>query len=297
MTVGPIIFGHPTARGQLVEHGEVVTFRTSERTTGSTWWRESRTGPKQGDVQVELIGPADAVEDDLAEYAELSGFESWQAWRDAIVDVHGGETSGYLYWATTDAKEANRLGTINRWDAPEGEWAADYPWTRYRGPPPWPVPGGWVFEDPEGGGWWTYYGELGVGHYDDNKIRDELRDDDSVDNPHDLVEEARGARAYLEVETANPDEVSLRNPEDEKLEWSLKIDDTRVFRRVEPDRPDLMAAVAEALDAYHEDELDERVDAIVPSSGRKPDDVREQETIEEREEQNRALGEYSGSDA
>ena len=40
--VGPNVFADETARGQLVEHGEVVTFRASERTTGDTWWRTSR---------------------------------------------------------------------------------------------------------------------------------------------------------------------------------------------------------------------------------------------------------------
>lgn len=39
--VGPIIFSDPTARNLLLDHGEVVTFRTSRRTVDETWWRES----------------------------------------------------------------------------------------------------------------------------------------------------------------------------------------------------------------------------------------------------------------
>jgi len=56
---GPIIFANETARGQLEEEGEVVTFRRSERTTGKTWYRYSRTGPKQGDVLVEKLRVVD----------------------------------------------------------------------------------------------------------------------------------------------------------------------------------------------------------------------------------------------
>lgn len=99
--VGPIIFGDETARGQLVEHGDVVTFRMSERTTGDTWWRTSRTGPKEGDVHVAEIGPADPSEsDDLEPYADVSGFESIDAWQQAIADLNGGLEDGYLYRAT-----------------------------------------------------------------------------------------------------------------------------------------------------------------------------------------------------
>lgn len=97
--VGPIIFGHPTARGQLVDHGEVVTFRASERTTGETWWRETRTGPKRGDVTVERIGTAETVLD-LMDHAELSGFESVGDWQNAIREVHGDDVTGVLYRVT-----------------------------------------------------------------------------------------------------------------------------------------------------------------------------------------------------
>jgi hypothetical protein len=193
----------------------------------------------------------------------------------------------------TEQKEKHRLGTINRWDAPDGDWAAEHDWTRYRGPDPWPVPGGWVFKDPEEGGWWQYFGDAGVGHDDSNSILDELKDDSSVGDPHNALDEERGELAFLEVKTANPDEVSLRNPEDEQLKWTLKIGDIQVFRRVEPEWSDLMAAVAEALAVYHEDELDERVDEIVPTSGRKPADIRKQEQLEQRKESNKSLGDFS----
>jgi len=74
-----------------------------------------------------------------------------------------------------EQKEQHRLGTINRWDVPDGTWATKYDWTRYRGPSPWPVPSGWVFKDPEGGGWWEYFGEAGVGHPRDDDIFEALK--------------------------------------------------------------------------------------------------------------------------
>ena len=192
----------------------------------------------------------------------------------------------------TKQKEAHRLGTINRWDPPEGDWAAEYDWTRYRGPDPWPVPGGWLFKDPEDGGWWQFFGDAGVGHWDSHDLLDELKDDPSVEDASAALDEHRGEYAHLHVETANPDEVSIRNPEDEKLEWTLEVAGKQVFRRVEPDRSDLMAAVAEALAAFHEGDLDERAAEIVPTSGRKPDDIQEQEELERRQEENESLDEF-----
>ena len=192
----------------------------------------------------------------------------------------------------TEQKEEHRLGTINRWDPPEGDWAAAVDWTRYRGPAPWPVPGGWVFKDPEGGGWWEYFGDDGVGHASDDDVYDAFAAGE-WDDPMQEVNDARECTAYLSTETANPDEVSIRNPEDEKLEWTLEIDGEQVFRRVDPDRPDLMGAVAQALHAYHTGDLDDNRDDIVPSSGEKPADVRKRESLEQRKEKNQSLGDYS----
>lgn len=101
-TVGPIIFADRTARSQLLSDNEVVTFRRSSRTTGDTWWRESRLGPKQGDVRVEEIGevdPSDPTE--LEEYREVSGFETVSGWQAAMRELNGGlPDSGYLYRVT-----------------------------------------------------------------------------------------------------------------------------------------------------------------------------------------------------
>ena len=95
---GPILFSDETARAQLVNHGEAVTFRASQRTTGDTWWRETRTGTKEGDVHVEEIGPADPSDpDDLRDHRPVSGFESVEDWRAAIRELNGELSSGYLY--------------------------------------------------------------------------------------------------------------------------------------------------------------------------------------------------------
>lgn len=111
--VGPIIFADETARTQLVEEGEVITFRTDERTTGDTWWRESRTGEKRGDVTVEKIRVVDPCDPfDLTAAVDLSGFGSVQDWQSAIESLNGGEMPdvGILYRARstdTDGVEVN----------------------------------------------------------------------------------------------------------------------------------------------------------------------------------------------
>lgn len=108
--VGPIIFGDGTARAQLEEVGVVVTFRPYERTTGETWWRESRTGPKRGDVLVEELRPVDPRDPfDLAPAQHLSGFDSVTDWMEAIEDLHGELPEvGVLYRVTArnDSKDA-----------------------------------------------------------------------------------------------------------------------------------------------------------------------------------------------
>lgn len=98
-TVGPIIFSDGTARSQLLENGEVVTFRKASRTTGETWWRESRLGPKQGNVVVEEIGTVDPTRsEELAEYRDLSGFETVEDWQQAIQNLNGSlPEEGVLY--------------------------------------------------------------------------------------------------------------------------------------------------------------------------------------------------------
>jgi hypothetical protein len=88
------------AREQLVEHGAVVTFRTRDRTTGETWWRESRNGRKRGDCTVKKIGAVTFGEtrQPLFDHVGLSGFASVDAWLAAIGALHGGVPDrGWLF--------------------------------------------------------------------------------------------------------------------------------------------------------------------------------------------------------
>jgi len=59
---------------------------------------------------------------------------------------------------------------------------------------------------------------------------------------------------------------------------------------------DIMAAVAEALQAYHDGELEERIDEITPTSGSKPEDILKQENVERRQEENKSLTEFTTQD-
>lgn len=102
-TVGPIIFANETARTQLETEEYVVTFRANKRTTGDTWWRESRTGPKRGDCRVEFVDECDPrTPATLGCYVAHSGFESIEAWQEAIGGLNGEvPETGYLYAVTT----------------------------------------------------------------------------------------------------------------------------------------------------------------------------------------------------
>jgi hypothetical protein len=97
--VGPIIFSNEQARSQLLEEGEVYTFRANKRTTGETWARASRTGPKIADVVVEEVCaiPAPRPADLQDEWAAKSGFGSRSAWWEAIEELHGTPQSGVVY--------------------------------------------------------------------------------------------------------------------------------------------------------------------------------------------------------
>lgn len=99
--VGPIVFSNPKARAQLIEEGEVITFRAGDRTTGKTWWRESRTGKKEGDCTVEEIEACTPYDESLRPHWEKSGFDSVMDWQEAINDYHGKLPEGHLYRVTS----------------------------------------------------------------------------------------------------------------------------------------------------------------------------------------------------
>ena len=101
--VGPVIFAHRIARGQLQSVGEVITYRAGadHRTTGRTHARWKRTGTKQLDVEITHLTRCNAVLDNriLAAARPLSGFESVREWKEAIKEMNGGTwpREGHLY--------------------------------------------------------------------------------------------------------------------------------------------------------------------------------------------------------
>lgn len=103
---GPITFSHPVAREQLESEGVVVTFRSSKRTTGDTWWRSERLGEKEGDVTVTWMGRVTPTPADVARFAPLSGFATPCDWVDAINEINGDVTAGHLYRVETRGPDA-----------------------------------------------------------------------------------------------------------------------------------------------------------------------------------------------
>lgn len=123
--VGPIVFSNPVARRQLVEEGEVVTFRGSERTRGATHWRKKRTGKKQGDCVVMLEDRVVLDETTLAPYQEESGFDSVGDWMDAINDLHGANrgSEGNLYRVRRVSTDGGTSESGTKYSIPD-----DYEW-------------------------------------------------------------------------------------------------------------------------------------------------------------------------
>ena len=98
--VGPVLFTREEPRAYLEQHGEVFTFRTSDRTTGGTHVRYERTGKKQHDCTIQKWG--DVAGEDLDRHldllAEAAGFADGNEWREAIREIHGDvPDSGYIY--------------------------------------------------------------------------------------------------------------------------------------------------------------------------------------------------------
>ena len=104
--VGPIVFAIEQPRKQLIEHGEVVTFRPRKRTTGETWARWERTGLKKMDVRVEQLCVTSLERKQLFPYVTVSGFNHVTEWLDVIRDLYGELPEvGYLYRVTVRETE------------------------------------------------------------------------------------------------------------------------------------------------------------------------------------------------
>ena len=102
--VGPIIFGNPTARKQFLDNGEVYTFRTSDRTTGDTWARATRTGEKlvddlrqQGHSWQDVFDKMNAVFTAVDQAAFAEHFELVPEWSVAVRVSDPNTPSGERY--------------------------------------------------------------------------------------------------------------------------------------------------------------------------------------------------------
>jgi thiamine pyrophosphokinase len=180
-----------------------------------------------------------------------------------------------------DTTEANARDIAGIFDRPDAEWTAEYPWTRYRGPDPWPCPGAWLLTEPEGlYVRWIRYPEVGIDHGTTSTVDTEVLDYGAVDDH-------RAEEAWLIGDDIAD---SIR---EETIKWTLEVDNTEVFARVEPAWDDLMAAVAEALRRF---EADEEWAAVEPESGRLPPEQRRQRELEQRKASNQSLGEFGGDD-
>lgn len=96
--VEPVVLGTDAAKEQLETNEMVYWFSQSDRSTGRTVYRNTPTGSDQG--KVEITRPTGAIlptASSLNVYQSFSGFSSVQSWRDAIAEVHGDLSAGYIY--------------------------------------------------------------------------------------------------------------------------------------------------------------------------------------------------------
>lgn len=271
--VGPIVFSDETARSQLVDEGVAVTFRASERTTGSTWWRESRTGEKRGDVEVERIEAVDPSDDEaLTPYRELSGFDTVEAWREAIRELNGGDVeSGVLYRATLPEHEVATDG---------GERADldDVETTTIHGNE-YPVPGGWVLGAVDAdGAIWRFYPR--IAEPESERVRD-LDVDEALPSPvmsahitNDVIEDGSGFSSEL-VPTV-----------------SFEVGDRELFAVEDPEWREVIEVVAETLDDLAGGVGLDAIEADVGSGRPLRLDDEDDDVAERRREENRSLGDY-----
>lgn len=174
-----------------------------------------------------------------------------------------------------DRKEQHRVDTIGQWDPPEADWAAEYDWTRYRGPAAYPCPGAWVLDEPEGLAYsWLWFPEIGDDYGTESSAFDDLE--------YSSIDSYREARAFLIGEDVAE---SLR---DEEIEWTLSIDNVDVFVRRDLDQDELMGAVAEALSRYPDDDWRD----VTPTAGSPPPEVLRERELEQRREENESLDEF-----
>lgn len=94
-----ISFSVKEARDQLMNEGEVYTFRWPKRKQlGKTWANVKRGTKKMCDVHIEEVGSITNLFQ-LKDYVEKSGFSHIGAWATVIMNMHkpGSEMIGWMY--------------------------------------------------------------------------------------------------------------------------------------------------------------------------------------------------------
>lgn len=95
--VGPITVGNRNAE-RLRGGDDVIVFRDSERTVGATWWRETRTGEKQGDCVVEFVSACNpGVYSQLHQFISKTRFTRVSDWQEDIQREGVVPDTGFLY--------------------------------------------------------------------------------------------------------------------------------------------------------------------------------------------------------
>ena len=95
-----ISFSHEIPWRQIVEDGEVVTFRKRRRKNPNcqTWCNRGRGQTKEFDVRIREIGEVEPTPETLSQYVDRSGFDSTNDWVDAIQQLNGDvPETGWLY--------------------------------------------------------------------------------------------------------------------------------------------------------------------------------------------------------
>lgn len=159
-------------------------------------------------------------------------------------------------------------------------WKYEYPTIRTRAGVC-PCPAGWVVREPDADTVaWQRYPGIGEGLGTDSEVLDVFEDDTEGYN------DAREETAMLVMD---PVEIDMRAGT-ETIEYELTVDGETVFRRVDPDHADAMVTVAEALSRFSNGR---DYDNVSPESGRLPDEMQEQQVVEQRKQQNQSLGDFA----
>jgi hypothetical protein len=161
-------------------------------------------------------------------------------------------------------------------EEPDAGWTDNYSWTRYRGPQLYPCPEDWVLNIVEGDSTVFYrYPDLGQDYETDDEVVDTFALE------YKGINEARGEEASVSVDY---DRNSDESPH------SLQVGSEVVFQRVDPESEDLWATVADVLArvARGEDYQD-----VAPATGSPPASVLRERKLEQRQEENEQLSEFT----